>query len=188
MVEPRPLVLPPGRQLQREVRFTYGDRVLKFPLRGHEVRLRLPLDLVADDAAGHGRRNPQNARAQIAHELAVHDTEETGLYRVFVSDRVVLALRWDAPCMHALDLRPRIVVDAHGAAIRALDAQNFEHLAFQFPDTSVRQYGHSVIGIQQGRVRLRIVVRHRRTDLRAHPRWGVGRASYIGKGIREYEE
>src|SRR5581483_9910716 len=141
MVEPCPLVLPARRHLQSKVRFAHGHRVLESPLRGHEIRLLFPLNLVPHDASRNRSGNLQQSRAHIADEFAVGDAEEAGLYGLPLVYRVRLAFSWYAPRTQTRDLGLRVEINAHHAAILALGAQNPHDLALQIPDAPVRQDG-----------------------------------------------
>src|SRR6266403_2249601 len=93
--------------------------------------------------------------------------------RVLLLDRIVLALRRDAPAMQTSDFSARIEIDAYRAMFSPFGPQNLVGLAHLRPDLIHRQNGHVPLGIQQHRVGLLIVRRQRGPDQCAHPLWSL---------------
>src|SRR5271170_2724070 len=106
IIQPHRLVFPARRKLQRVVRLPNGSsRFLKRPDILHDVRAHFLFDLITNYVAWIRRGNGQHFRLEVRHELAVLHAKQRRLHGILVFHFVVFALRWDAPAMHAVDLR-----------------------------------------------------------------------------------
>src|SRR6266478_3553968 len=127
---------------------------------------------VANDVSRVGRRDAQLSVPDVRDQFASFERRGK-IERVLLLDRIVLALRRDAPAMQTSDFSARIEIDAYRAMFSPFGPQNLVGLAHLRPDLIHRQNGHVPLGIQQHRVGLLIVRRQRGPDQCAHPLWSL---------------
>jgi len=182
IVQPRCLVLPPGRQLQRVAALAYRAFVLKTPHVLQDQRLLFHFVLPANNVAGIGRRYAEEFGLHIGDQFAALDLGHRNFHSLFVLDLIIFSLGRDAPAMQAGDLLVEIEGHRDNAMVAASRAQDPICNMDCFLDLVGGQDSDVFFRIQKYGIRLLIMCGQLGVDQRVHP------LRRISTGHRQWDE